>query len=65
MGSCQYLPITGTFLDEISHDIPNFNWGEEEWDREFAAMKRTGIDMATVIRCGSARWTMYPSAVLE
>ena len=22
------LPITGTFLDEISHDIPHQNWGE-------------------------------------
>ena len=21
------LPITGTFLDEISHDIPHQNWG--------------------------------------
>ena len=24
------LPITGTFLDEISHDIPHQNWGEKE-----------------------------------
>lgn len=23
------LKITGTFLDEISHDIPHQNWGEE------------------------------------
>ena len=61
----KYLPITGTFLDEVSHDIPSFNWGEEEWDRDFAAMKRTGIDTAVVIRCGTERWTMYPSAVLE
>ena len=22
------LPITGTFLDEISHDIPHQNWGK-------------------------------------
>ena len=27
------LKITGTFLDEISHDIPHQNWGEKEWDR--------------------------------
>ncbi len=27
------LPITGTFLDEISHDIPHQNWGEAEWDQ--------------------------------
>ena len=25
------LKITGTFLDEISHDIPHQNWGEREW----------------------------------
>lgn len=24
------LKITGTFLDEISHDIPHQNWGEKE-----------------------------------
>ena len=24
------LRITGTFLDEISHDIPHQNWGEKE-----------------------------------
>lgn len=29
------LPITGTFLDEISHDIPHQNWGEKEWDLDF------------------------------
>ena len=23
------LKITGTFLDEVSHDIPHQNWGEE------------------------------------
>ncbi len=61
----KYLPITGTFIDEVSHNVLSFNWGEEEWDRDFAAMKSIGIDMATVIRSGSARWTMYPSAVLK
>ena len=25
------LRITGTFLDEISHDIPHQNWGAKEW----------------------------------
>ncbi|HAC74079.1 MAG TPA: DUF4434 domain-containing protein, partial [Porphyromonadaceae bacterium] len=29
------LRITGTFLDEISHDIPHQNWGEAEWDLDF------------------------------
>ena len=26
------MKITGTFLDEISHDIPHQNWGEREWE---------------------------------
>ena len=29
------LKITGTFLDEISHDIPHQNWGVEEWNEIF------------------------------
>ena len=31
----QKMKIRGTFLDEISHDIPHQNWGREEWDRDF------------------------------
>ena len=46
------LPITGTFLDEISHDIPHQNWGEKEWDRDFRYMKDMGIDTVIDIRCG-------------
>lgn len=38
----QGLKISGTFLDEISHDIPHQNWGEKEWDRDFAYMKAIG-----------------------
>ena len=34
----QGLRITGTFLDEISHDIPHQNWGEKEWDMDFRYM---------------------------
>jgi len=44
------LGITGTFLDEISHDIPHQNWGEKEWDQDFAYMKAIGIDTAIDIR---------------
>ena len=59
------LKITGTFIDEVSHDIPSWNWGEDEWDKDFAAMKAIGIDTVVMIRCGSERWTAYPSKVLE
>ena len=46
------MKITGTFLDEISHDIPSANWGELEWARDFDAMKSVGIDTVIMIRCG-------------
>ncbi len=56
--------ISATFLDEISHDIPHQNWGEAEWDADFQAMKRIGIDTVVLIRSGYGRWTTYPSEVL-
>jgi len=46
------LQITGTFLDEISHDIPHQNWGEAEWDLDFQYMKAIGIDTVIMIRSG-------------
>lgn len=58
------MKITGTFLDEISHDIPHQNWGREEWDRDFAAMKSIGIDTVILIRCGHRRFITYPSKFL-
>lgn len=58
------MRITGTFLDEISHDIPHQNWAESEWARDFAAMRAIGIDTVILIRCGCARFMTYPSAVL-
>jgi hypothetical protein len=56
--------ITGTFLDEISHDIPHQNWGAAEWDKDFAHMKAAGIDTAVIIRCGYRRFLTYPSPYL-
>src|SRR5574344_1926415 len=58
------LKITGTFLDEISHDIPHQNWGEKEWDRDFAYMKAIGIDTVIDIRCGYRKFITYPSPYL-
>jgi len=46
------LTITGTFLDEISHDIPSANWGKEEWSKDFDVMKAIGIDTVILIRAG-------------
>ena len=58
------MKITGTFLDEISHDIPHQNWGAKDWDKDFAAMKAIGIDTVILIRCGHKRVMTYPSEVL-
>lgn len=47
-----YLPITGTFLDEITHDIASQNWGVQEWTREFDTFVDAGIDTVIMIRTG-------------
>ena len=58
------MKITGTFLDEISHDIPHQNWGRAEWERDFATMKSIGIDTVILIRAGYRRFITYPSDYL-
>lgn len=45
------MPIKATFLDEISWDIPHQNWGTKEWDKDFKAMKKMGINTVVLIRC--------------
>lgn len=59
------LSITGTFLDEITHDIPSSNWGREEWRNDFNAMKSIGIDTVIVIRAGYKDRAVYESTVLN
>ncbi len=58
------MQITGTFLDEISHDIPHQNWGPKEWARDFDVMRTIGIDTVILIRGGYKCWLTYPSEVL-
>jgi hypothetical protein len=58
------IQISGTFLDEISHDIPHQNWGVLEWESDFQAMQAIGIDTVILIRSGYKRWLTYPSKVL-
>ena len=64
MPKAEGLKITGTFLDEISHDIPHQNWGEKEWDLDFQYMKAIGIDTVIVIRSGYRKFITYPSPYL-
>ncbi len=56
--------ITGTFIDEISHDIPSANWGAEQWAQDFRAMRATGIDTVILIRCGYQNKCTFYSKVL-
>lgn len=58
------MKITGTFLDEISHDTPHQNWGRDEWDKDFSYMKQIGIDTEILIRSGYRRFITYPSKFL-
>lgn len=58
------MQITGTFIDEISHDIPHQNWGPKEWDTDFVPMKKMGIDTVILIRSGYRRFLTYPSPYL-
>ncbi len=32
-------PITGTFIDEITYDIPSSNWSREQWKKDFDNMQ--------------------------
>ncbi|MCG8307791.1 MAG: DUF4434 domain-containing protein [Cytophagales bacterium] len=59
------MKITGTFIDEISHDIPSANWGPEEWKKEFDVMKSIGIDTVILIRVGYKYKMTFNSKVLS
>jgi hypothetical protein len=56
----QGMLIKATFLDEVSWDIPHQNWGPKEWDRDFAAMKKMGINTVVMIRAGLGKWMAAP-----
>ncbi len=56
--------ITGTFIDEISHDIPHQNWGAKEWEQDFQHMQAAGIDTVILIRSGYRKFITYPSKYL-
>ncbi len=58
------MQITGTFLDEISHDIPHQNWGPREWEADFKHMQAIGIDTVILIRGGYRKFLTWPSDYL-
>ncbi len=59
------IQLTGTFLDEITHDIPSQNWGPDEWAADFAAMAAVGIDTVILIRSGYRKKVTFDSRVLR
>lgn len=58
------LPITGTFLDEISHDIASQNWGPDEWAQESDTFIEVGIDTVIMIRTGCRKRLACPSETI-
>ncbi len=56
--------ITGTFLDEITHDIPSQNWGEKCWRKEFELYQKIGIDTVVIIRAGYQNKCIFPSKTI-
>ena len=57
--------ITGTFIDEITADIPSANWSHDDWRRELDIMKLFGIDTVIIIRGGLGRRVTFPSRALD
>jgi hypothetical protein len=55
------MRITGTFIDEITHDIPSQNWREQEWRKEFELYSRIGIDTVVIIRAGYQNKCIFPA----
>jgi hypothetical protein len=58
------MRISGTFLDEITHDIPSANWGSAEWAADFDAMRAVGIDTVILIRAGYRDRATFNSSAL-
>ena len=57
-------PITGTFIDEITYDIPSSNWTLEKWRNDLDNMQRVGIDTLIFIRGGFEDKSIFPSKTL-
>jgi len=56
---------SGTFLEEITHDIPCQNWGADEWAADFDVMRQVGIDTVIIIRAGYQERSIFDSDALR
>ena len=54
-------PISATFIDEITYDIPASNWTDEQWCKDLDNMKEVGIDTLVVMRGVFYNKAIYPS----
>ena len=58
-------PITGTFIDEVTCDMPSSNWSLEQWKSDLDHMRSVGIDTLIFIRGGFGDRTIFPSRVFH
>ena len=56
-------PITGTFIDEVTYDIPASNWSNEQWAQDLDNMKEVGMDTLIIMRSVFYNKCLYPSKV--
>lgn len=54
-------PITGTFIDDVTYDIPSSNWSHTDWQNDLDNMKDVGIDTLIFIRGGFEDKMIFPS----
>ena len=54
-------PLSGTFIDDITYDIPASNWTREQWAKDLDYMSEVGIDTLVFIRGGFNGRTIFPS----
>ena len=54
-------PISGTFIDEITYDIPSSNWSDKQWAKDLDNMKAVGIDTVIIIRGGFCNKAIFPT----
>lgn len=58
-------PIKGTFVDEITYDIPSQNWSLDDWKEDLDNMKSVGIDTVIFVRGFFENKCIFPSKLLE
>lgn len=56
-------PITATFIDEITYDIPSSNWTDEQWIADLDYMQQVGIDTVVLMRGCFYDKCLYPSKI--